>query len=108
MIRNRHTVQVTLALLSRDYRSFVAAARLLVRIMGAHAPTLPALIELQLKGRDATGVADDYLDSVGWPRACGRVVSLRQTKANRAHVKPAETGAKRLRCGCTPVDPSRN
>ncbi len=55
---------------------FLAAGRILVRIMGSKAPDMIGLIQHNLRGRDATGLADEYLDAVGWPMKAGRVVSL--------------------------------
>jgi hypothetical protein len=46
--------------------------------MGRKAPDALNLVKFSLQGRDATGVADDYLDSVRWPHAAGRMVSLRR------------------------------
>lgn len=52
---------------------------------------------------DATGIADDYLDSVRWPRKAGRVVALR-----RSDLSPLRRNRRRLRLPVQPVDPSRN
>ena len=71
-------IRLTVTLPPADYRVYAAAARILTRIMGAQAPATAALIQAQLHGRDSTGVADDHLDSIGWPLAKGRVVSLRR------------------------------
>jgi hypothetical protein len=49
--------------------------------MGTRAPDTVTLIQMQLCGRDPTGVADDHLDSIGWPLAKGRVVSLRRSRS---------------------------
>ena len=45
--------------------------------MGRSAPEVKALIQFNLQDRDATGLADDYLDAIRWPSSAGRVVSLR-------------------------------
>lgn len=71
-------VQLNVPLPAADYRIYVSAARKLRRIMGHKAPDALNLVKFSLQGRDATGVADDYLDSVRWPHAAGRIVSLRR------------------------------
>ena len=78
MSRSSRPVQLTLALPPADYRAYVAAARILARIMGRKAPDALALIHHNLVKRDPTGVADDYLDSIGWPLAAGRAISVRR------------------------------
>jgi hypothetical protein len=70
-------VRITIQFASADYRVFVSAARQLRRIMGRSAPEVKALIQFNLQDRDATGIADDYLDAIRWPSSAGRVVSLR-------------------------------
>ena len=72
-----HPVRVTVLFAAVDYGVFVCATRQLRRIMGRTAPGVIALIQFNLQGRDATGIADDYLDAVRWPSAAGRVISLR-------------------------------
>lgn len=98
------SVRIALDLPVGDYRVYAAAARLLSRIMGRKAPNALTLIQHSLQGRDATGVADGYLDSVDWPLAAGRVVSLRRA-ARRAS---RDTGAHRRPRVLSPVNPSRN
>ena len=71
-------VQLNVPLPAADYRIFVSAARKLRRVMGRKAPDVLNLVKFSLQGRDATGVADDYLDSVRWPHAAGRMISLRR------------------------------
>jgi hypothetical protein len=46
--------------------------------MGRKAPDALALIRHNLLRRDPTGLADDYLDSIGWPLAAGRAISVRR------------------------------
>ena len=74
----RPTLQINVLLPAADYRIYVSAARKLRRIMGQQAPDVLTLVSFSLQGRDATGIADDYLDSVRWPHAAGRMVSLRR------------------------------
>ena len=76
-------IPLTVALPQGDYRVYAAAARILARIMGRKAPDALALIQHQLVKRDSTGIADDYLDSVGWPLAEGRAISVRHPDRNR-------------------------
>jgi hypothetical protein len=109
-------VQLNVQLPAADYRVYVSAARKLRRIMGHKAPDAPNLARFSLQGRDATGVADDYLDSIRWPHAAGRMVSLRRptkptppiphivARAPLAGIEPKfPTGRPR-----SPVDLSRN
>lgn len=76
---SQRPVQLTLALTAADYRPYVRATRILNRIMGSKAPDALALIQHNLSKRDSTGVADDYLDSIGWPLTAGRAVSVRRS-----------------------------
>lgn len=100
--RSRY-IQLTIPIPAKDHRIYVSATRLLLRILGRKAPTVATLILHDLRGRDATGIADDYLDSIGWPRASGRVVLLR-----RNQLSPLRRSPRRLRGLGQPVDPSRN
>lgn len=84
--------------------------------MGRKAPDALNLLISSLQGRDATGVADDYLDSVRWPSTSGRMVSLRRppkrsrpvprivARAPLTEIEP-RFSARRTR---PPRDPSRN
>lgn len=109
-------IQVTIPLPAADYRIYVSAARKLRRLMGRTAPDVLNLVRFSLTGRDATGVADDYLDAVRWSPAAGRMVSLRRparstqrtarrvARAPRARIEPMlPVGIVRA-----PTDPSRN
>jgi hypothetical protein len=71
------TVRLNLSLRLHDYRIYVTAQRSLRRIMGPRAPDVDALIRAQLTGRDVPGIADEYLDRVGWPPVAGRMITLR-------------------------------
>jgi len=108
MCQQSSSIQV--ALPAADYRVYASAARLLTRIMGRKAPDALALIRHTLGGRDATGIADDYLDAISWPTAAGHAAWLRRpappptrNKASVAtHPQTALTRERRA------LDPSRN
>ncbi len=108
MSRCPRPIQLIIALPPSDYRVYVAAARLLARIMGAQAPSVAVLIETQLSHHDPTGVADDYLDLIGWPLAKGRVVSLRRRGRKRVLVRSTAVRRRTLRFASQRLDPSRN
>ena len=108
-------VRITVSFASIDYRAFVSAARQLRRIMGHNAPDVQTLIQFNLHDRDATGIADDYLDAIRWPNSAGRIVSLRRRRKPSRPVQP--TTRERPTVGATrkqsvradlPGDPSRN
>lgn len=81
-------VRITIPFAAADYGVFVSATRQLRRIMGRSAPGVLALIKFNLQGRDATGIADDYLDAIQWPNPAGRIISLRgQRKTNSRSVR---------------------
>lgn len=103
-------IRVTVALSASEYRAYVRAAELLARVMGRRAPAVDTLILAQLVGRDATGVADHYLDSIEWPLEQGRVISLRQPhfKLPRASPRAAAPMRPRGTGVASPVDPSLN
>ena len=73
-------VRITIPFAAADYGVFVNATRQLRRIMGRSAPGVLALIKFNMQGRDATGIADDYLDAIRWPNAAGRIISLRRRR----------------------------
>jgi hypothetical protein len=58
---------ITIALNQPDYEVFLAAVRILARVMRKEAPDVPALVHSKLKRHDAVGLAEDYLDLVRWP-----------------------------------------
>jgi hypothetical protein len=61
-----------------DYQVYLSAARRLVRVMGRRAPDVSTLIRHTLGGRDAIGIADDYLDAVSWPTSAKHAAWLRR------------------------------
>lgn len=102
--------RVTVAILTSDYRTYVRAARILSLVMGRTAPSVETLIRFQLIGRDTTGVADDYLDSTGWPLERARTNSHRQPRLKRGRrnlLAPAPKPAPKAEAGPT-AEPSRN
>jgi hypothetical protein len=109
-------VQLNIPLPAADYRVYVSAVRKLRRIMGRKAPDAMTLVQSNLRGRDVTGIVDDYLDSVGWPHAAGRTVSLRRpAKSTRSIPRvPARAPLLRIEPDLPTVnvrplpDPSRN
>ena len=110
MPTHTHAVRVTIVFAPADYRIFVSATRQLRRIMGPSAPDVAALIVFNLQGRDATGIADDYLDSIRWPSSAGRIVVLKSSRLtpirpNRPGPQVARVSSLRSRGS---VDPSRN
>jgi hypothetical protein len=79
--------------------------------MGTKAPDTIGLIQRNLSGRDARGLADEYLDTVGWPMAGNRTVSLRRRKLLSAAVRPGRIAVPprlALPRQRGPLDPSRN
>ena len=58
-----------LALPPVDFRSYVRAARMLARIMGAAAPDVAALMSHELRRRRPRSIAEEYLYFIGWPVA---------------------------------------
>jgi hypothetical protein len=111
-----HTINVSITLLlpQGDHDSFTGAIRILRRIMGRKAPDIAQLMLHQLTGRDAEGVADEYLDSIGWPAMGGRSIPpLRRGPARRANAPRVRAIATRRggvgACLRTRLaDPSRN
>lgn len=116
MQRRPSLVQLTVPLLAADHRVYVSAARILRRIMRNQAPDVLILIQSKLIKHDATGVAEDYLDLVGWPFAERKVILPRTRKQNgRDSVRllaPARAVKPRLPAlagrNRPPADPSRN
>lgn len=103
-------VQLKLPLPAADYRVFVLATRILRRVMGRKAPTTLVLIQRNLTERDANGVADDYLEWVGWPQ--GRLPAAPMPRSRRIPGRRARVAVSRLKPPLLrpegSVDPSRN
>ena len=91
-----HPIRITILFDAADYRIFVSATRQLRRIMGRNAPDVTALIVFNLQDRDATGLADDYLDAIRWPSSAGRVVTLRTHKTGMPWLVSAEDDVNRF------------
>jgi hypothetical protein len=81
-------LELTVALSPADYHAYTSAARLLIRVMGRKAPDALALIRHTLGGRDATGIVDDYLDSVAWPTTVKDAAGLRRAARPSPQIKP--------------------
>ena len=103
-------VQLKLPLPAADYRVFVLATRILRRVMGRKAPTTLVLIQRNLTERSANGVADDYLEWVGWPQGrlpAATVPGAKPPSRRRARVPVTLLKTPVLRSEHS-VDPSRN
>jgi len=103
-------VQLKLPLSAADYRVFVLATRILRRVMGRKAPTTRVLIQRNLTERDPNGVADDYLEWVGWPQGrlpASPVLRARPAPGRRARVPVSRLKTPLLRAAGS-FDPSRN
>lgn len=94
---------------AKDHRIYREAQRILRCLMGRKAPSLETLVLHDLCGREATGIADHYLDSIEWPLERGRAVTVRMRegarcpdRSRRQHRRPAVKFAK------PPADPTRN
>jgi len=90
-------VIITVSLTPAEYRPFASAVHRLRRILGTKAPDAGSLIHANLRGRDARGLAEDYLDAIGWPHD--------RRRPKRAKVRSHAAWA---RAGRIPADPSRN
>jgi hypothetical protein len=76
--------------------------------MGAQAPDVITLIRTNLQERDARGLAEDYLDAVGWPQAEPRVKFRARGGPRRrmpVHLRRTNDVEAQLRA---PTDPTRN
>ena len=65
-MRHHRPVQLTLALPAADYAAYAGAAAILNRVMGRKAPDVLVLIVHSLRSRDTHGLAEDFLDAIGW------------------------------------------
>jgi len=105
---NEH-VSLVIFLPAEDFSIYVEAHRILKCLMGRKAPRLEKLMLHDLRGRDAPGIADNYLDSVRWPLGCGRAVNLRMRERARRVGKSAPRSPRTLAgLGKPPGDPARN
>src|SRR4051812_44944022 len=68
MSRRHQLIPVSVELPPADYHVYASAARMLTRIMGTEAPNTVAIMQAQLRDLKPCGLADDHLDSVGWPK----------------------------------------
>ena len=78
-------IKLTVALPLKDYAAFTEGVRLLGRVMGRKTPTALVLITHTLSSRDGQGLAEDYLESIQWPRKSAVSIS-RVQKAKNARV----------------------
>lgn len=92
MSSSSSTVSISVSLRRLEYRVYVTAQRNLRRILGTRAPDVDALIQAQIAGRDAVGIADEYLDRIGWPGVSGRMISLqgRPKSKSGTRLQPAK------------------
>jgi len=102
-------VKLSISVSADAYRVHESAVRRLRRFMGRQAPDLVSLVQSNLEGRDAIGLADDYLDSVRWSFPTRRKNSLHRPGRPALSV-PREKSYSRLPSsrGRPPADPSRN
>lgn len=110
MHRASKYVHITVPFPPKDHRTFVSATRILRRVMGKKAPSTLTLIQRNLTGRDSEGIADDYLDFIGWSdgRTPREEFGRRKpgvVKSRRPLAAPARLLLPRLH---VPVDPGRN
>lgn len=101
MHRAAKHLQITVSFPLKDHRTFVAATRILSGVMGRKAPTTLTLIQRNLTGRDPEGIADDYLDFIGWSdgvisRAASRAGKPRAAKSRRPLAAPTRLLLPRL------------
>lgn len=106
-------VSITLVLPRGDHDEFTGAIDILRRIMRRKAPTLDQLMLHQLTRRDAEGLADEYLDAIGWPAMAGRSIGLDRRRAvRRTAPRSRALGVRRGGTAQLPrarwADPSRN
>ncbi len=109
-------IKLTVSLPAADYRLYESAARILRRIMRDQAPDVLMLIQAKLLKQDATGLAEDYLDLVGWPHAERRVILPRRAAKRGLPAVRLTPRAPTVRVRRLPVpgrsrlspDPSRN
>lgn len=89
MPRRPQTITITIRLLTADYETFESAVLILRRIMSDQAPDLMLLVCSKLAKHDATGLAEDYLDLVGWPHARRRLILPNSAPNLRQHSRRA-------------------
>jgi len=77
-MRHLNFVRLTVRLPANEHQVFVSAVRILKRVMREQAPNVEVLIQSKLLKHDATGLAEDYLDLVGWPHAERRLIIPRR------------------------------
>ena len=110
MHRAANHLHLTVPFPLKDHRTFVSATRILGRVMGKKAPSTLTLIQHNLTGRDPEGIAEDYLDFIGWPdgqtsRAAPKDRKSATAKSKRPLAAPMRLLLLRLHA---PVEPGRN
>lgn len=84
-----HVLAITLA--HPDYEVFLAAVRILARVMRKDTPDLSTLVQSKLQRHDAAGLAEDYLDLVRWPMTRRRALHApERTKRQTSNLKRDE------------------
>jgi hypothetical protein len=76
------SIHLLLSLPTRDFNVYARAAMHLREIMGKKAPNVIVLMVHTLRCRDARGLADDYLESVGWP------ITTRKSSISGGQISP--------------------
>jgi hypothetical protein len=91
MPRSSRLHVLTITLSQPDYDVFLAAVRILARVMRKQAPDVPTLVHSKLQRHDAAGLAEDYLDLVRWPLTRRRALHApERTKRQPNHLKRNE------------------
>ncbi|MEO6569375.1 MAG: hypothetical protein ABIO94_11485 [Opitutaceae bacterium] len=96
-------IQLNLALPAADYAAYAGAVAILTRVMGSKAPDVLVLIMHSLRSRDPHGLAEDFLDAIGW-LPTRRGVSRRKGAIRSAPVLRRAL----LKSTRAPKDPGRN
>ncbi|WP_438479752.1 hypothetical protein [Oleiharenicola lentus] len=92
-----------------DHRIYAAALRVLRRLMGNRTPSLETLLLQDLHGRDATGIADNYLDAIAWPLERGRAITVRIQDRTRRQERMISRSRRAVRRIARPLaDPTKN
>ena len=94
----------------QPFMIYAAAHRLLHSILGPKAPSVADLIAFEMSRRDATSIAEEYLEHHGYPtlRTCQRKLGTRGWAANGKRGRGARIGSRALRRPVAQGDPSRN
>jgi hypothetical protein len=107
MANSTSLIYLVLSLPTQDFNAYADASIRLRKVMGKKAPNVIILMEHTLRCRDAGGLAEDFLESIGWPVAPHKEPA-REARSIRRSISGRATGRLRVLLGAQQAKHSAN